>query len=124
MTATLGTFSGRPNPTWELEDEQVEALRDIVNALPPTDKALDAAGLPPYAGFHVEAERGTIAGQATHLEVYDGMILLLDKNLEQRGHLGDPDCKVETHLFKMAEHHVESAVYVRALDRFRALTTE
>jgi len=54
ITVTLGTFSGRPDPTWELEDEQVGTLRDIVNSLPATDKAFDTAGLLPYAGFYVE----------------------------------------------------------------------
>lgn len=124
VTATLGTFSGRPNPTWELEDEQAGALRDIVNSLPPTDKAFDTAGLLPYAGFRVEAERGTIGRQARHLEVYDGVILLLDEDLERLGHLQDPEYKVETYLFETAERHVEPPVYDRALDRFRELMTE
>lgn len=70
-------------------------MRDIVNSLPATDKAFDATGLPPYAGFHLEAERGTIIGKARHLEVYDGVILLEDRDLEQLGHLEDPEYEVE-----------------------------
>jgi len=122
--ATLSAFSGSTNPTWELEDEQVGALRDVVNSLTPTDKAFDTGRLLPCAGFYVEAQSGTIARQARHLEVYDGVILLLDKDLEPLGHLNDPECKVETYLFETAERHVEPGVYDGAFDRFRKLTTE
>jgi len=124
ITATLGTFSGRLNPTWELEDEEMGALRDIVNSLPAAEEAFDAAGLPPYAGFYVEADRGTITGEARYLDVYAGVVLLLDENLERLGQLEDPECKVETYLFETAERHVEPAVYDRSFDSFRELTTE
>jgi hypothetical protein len=123
ITATLGTFSGRPNPTWELEDEEVGALRDIVNSLPAADEAFDASGLPAYAGFHVEAERGTITGEARYLDVYAGVVLLLDDDLERLGQLEDPEYEVETFLFETAERHVGPAVYDQAFDRFRKLKT-
>jgi len=52
------------------------------------------------------------------------VILLLDRDLQHLGHVEDPEYKMETYLFEMAERHVEPAVYDGAFDRFRELTTE
>lgn len=122
ITVTLGTFSGRPNPEWELGQAQATVLQDILESLDPTDKSFDTNGLPPYMGFRVEGEG--VVGSARYVEVYDGVVLLLDDDLERVAHLGDPEYRVETYLFETAESQVNAGVYDGAFARFRGLTTE
>lgn len=122
ITVTLSTFSGRPNPEWKLEQAQAIELRNILDSLDPTDASFDAMGLPPYMGFRLEGDG--IVGSAGYVEVYDGVVLLLDDDLERVAHLGDPEYRVETYLFETAESQVNAEVYDGAFARFRGLTTE
>ncbi len=67
IPVTLSTFSGRPNPEWELEQAQATVLQDILESLNPTDESFDSVGLPPYGGFRLEGEG--IMGSARYVEV-------------------------------------------------------
>jgi hypothetical protein len=126
ITVTLSTFSGRPNPEWELGQAQATVLPDILESLDPTDESFDSMGLPPYGGFRLEGEG--IMGSARYVEVYDGVVLLLDDDFERLGRLGDSEYRVESFLFETAEHHVThhvtAEVYNGAFAGFRRLTTE
>lgn len=118
-TVTLSTFSGRPNPTWQLEEEQLKALREIVASLQPTNRSLDITGLPPYAGFRVED--GNVVTSASYLEIYNGIVLALDSHHNELERLIDPEYRTETYLFETAEPHLTPNVYQTAVDRFHEL---
>jgi len=122
ITVTLSTFSGRPNPEWELEQAQATVLQDILKSLDPTDESFDSMGLPPYAGFRLAGEG--ITDSARYVEVYGGVVLLLDDDFERLSQLGDPEYRMETYLFEIAASQVTAEVYNGAFARFRRLTTE
>lgn len=121
-TVALNTFSGRPNPAWQLGEAEAITLRDILDSLDPTDKPFDSMRLPPYAGFLVEGEG--IVGSARYVEVYDGVVLLLDSDFERLGHLGDPEYRVESYLFEAAESQVDGKIYNEAVAKFHDVMTE
>jgi hypothetical protein len=122
ITVTLGTFSGRPNPEWELEQAQATVLQDNLETLDPTDESFDSMGLPPYGGFRLEGEG--IMGSARFVEVYDGVVLLLDDDFERLSQLGDREYRMEAYLFETPASQVNAEVYNGAFARFRRLTTE
>lgn len=122
ITVTLSTFSGRPNPEWELEQAQATVLQDILESLDPTDESFDSMGLSPYGGFRLEGEG--IMGSARYVEVYDGVVLLLDDDFERLSQLGDREYRMEAYLFETAASQVNAEVYNGAFARFRRLTTE
>ena len=121
ITVTLSTFSGRPNPEWELEQAQATVLQDILDSLDPTDASFDTMGLPPYAGFRLEGEG--IVGSARYVQVYDGVVLLLDGDFERLGRLGDPEYRVETYLFEVADSELDEEITDKASARFHELMT-
>lgn len=122
MTVTLSTFSGRPNPEWELEHAQTTVLQDTLESLDPTDESFHTTGMPPYMGFLLEGDG--IGSSACYVEVYDGTVLLLDDDFKRLGQLGDPGYRIETYLFETAESKVNPEAYERAFARFRDLTTK
>lgn len=52
MTVELDVFSGRPNPTWQLTENEAVRLVDLLSGLPPADGSWDEGGLG-YRGFIV-----------------------------------------------------------------------
>ena len=117
---TLSTFSGRPNPTWTLDQEQVAVLKEIVTSLQPTGSPQESLKWPPYMGFLVVS--GDIVGSAGGLvEVYDGIVTIRDITGQEIIWLADPDYKVERYLFETAKAHVDAAVYQSVVDRFHEL---
>ena len=114
---TLGIFSGFPDPTWVLEREQTAVLKEILASLQPTDRPQESwTQWPPYSGFVVLG--GDILGSSAALEVYDGMVMILDSNYQESIWLADPDHRVEKYLFETAKAHVKASTYQEAIDRF------
>ncbi len=120
VMVTLYTFSGRPNPKWELNPDEVAALRDILAPLGSTDKAFDTSGWPPYGGFLVEG--GNIVASAYELELYNGVISIRDSRHQEVNRLIDPHYRLEEFLFQTGEAYVDVNVYQRALKQFHTLT--
>jgi hypothetical protein len=90
----LDLFSGRPNPTWELDDRSAQQLAQLIESLPPTH-------LPPpeppglgYRGFRVSAGGRSYRVLGTHVALAPG------------DHRADPQRAVETFLLDHlpAEH--------------------
>jgi hypothetical protein len=82
----LDLFSGRPNPTWELDDRRAQELQNLIEGLPPTD-------LPPpeppglgYRGFRVVLGDRSYRVWGTHVAAGPGE------------HRGDPHRAAETFL--------------------------
>lgn len=121
VTVTLSTFSGRPDPEWQLEEAEVIALRDILDSLDPTDEPFDNTGLPPYMGFRLKGEG--IVTSVRYIEVYDGVVLLLDSDFERLGRLGDPEYRVETYLFEVADSELDEEITHKASAGFHELMT-
>lgn len=116
---TLSTFSGVPDPTWTLEREQMAVLKEIIPSLQPTDKPLGTLGFPPYMGFVVLG--GDILGSSAGLEVYDGIVMILNSNYQESIRLADPDHRVEKYLFETAKAHLKASTYQEAIDRFHKI---
>ena len=93
MTVTLYTFSGRPNPEWTLNPDEVAALREILVSLESTDRAFDTSGWPPYGGFLVEGDN--VIASAYELEIYNGVISMRDSNHQEINRLADPHYRLE-----------------------------
>jgi hypothetical protein len=56
VTVSLGIYSGRPDPSWELSEAQAVAVVDAINALPTTTGTPPQGGLG-YHGFTVVMHR-------------------------------------------------------------------
>jgi len=115
-TVTLATFSGRPNPRWNLNQEQVAVIREIITSLQPTDRPLDTSGWPPYGGFLVEGE--DIVASASELEVYNGIISVRDGSHQELGRLRDLDYRVERYLFETGQAYLDAVTYQKAMTSF------
>ena len=57
----LDFFSGRPNPTWVLNDKEIDGFRNKFKGLPTAKVKVDRAIRQPYRGFIVE-NRARIKG--------------------------------------------------------------
>lgn len=120
VTVTLYTFSGRPNPKWNLNPNEVAALREILASLESTDKAFETSGWPPYGGFLVEGDN--IVASAYELELYNGVISIRDSSHQEVNRLIDPHYRSEEFLFQTGEAYIDVDVYQRALEQFYTLT--
>jgi hypothetical protein len=68
----LDLFSGRPNPTWELDDRSAQQLEPLIEGLPPTHvPASEPPGLG-YRGFRVSAGDRSYRVLGTHVAVAPG----------------------------------------------------
>ena len=56
MRVTVDLFSGRPNPTFELEPDEAERIRRLLGSLPPAPEGATPAEPPAlgYRGLHVQ----------------------------------------------------------------------
>lgn len=76
MMVEMDVFSGRPNPTWSLSEEQVVELLKAFHDLPPADKFSQETGLG-YRGFLIlnPDRAGTLA---PHIRIYGGIVTMTD----------------------------------------------
>jgi hypothetical protein len=80
----LDVFSGRPNPSWELDDRTSEELRQLQSRL---TKARQTAPEPPGLGY-----RGFLYGDGDRARAYRGFVRTPE------GDLADPTFSIERFL--------------------------
>jgi hypothetical protein len=90
---TLDIFSGLPNPTWELSEQETQELMSRLEALPRTEKIVEPPTLG-YRGIVVEGGSDRLDGP---LRIYRGTIAAPD------GARSDPDRSLETWLLETAD---------------------
>jgi hypothetical protein len=90
----LDLFSGRPNPTWALDERSAQQIQQLIDSLAPTHLPPPEAPALGYRGFRVSLEDRSYRVWNTHVIVAAG------------DHRADPDRKVETFLLDHlpAEH--------------------
>ncbi|MGI5916510.1 MAG: hypothetical protein ACOX9A_08690 [Anaerolineae bacterium] len=114
-TVTLQIYSGRPDPTWTLDDAQIEELEALWRALPEGSPVSDPGSLG-YRGFHV-AE----AGAEPYLYVYPHVVRVVTDDKDDRR--ADPGRTVERYLLDTGRDVLEEGLYeglLRELDEDRA----
>jgi hypothetical protein len=70
--AELDIFSGTPNPTWRLSDEDTARLASLIEMLPRTSASLPSIGLG-YRGFVVRAANGHSGDEIT-IKAFRGVV--------------------------------------------------
>lgn len=106
---TLDVYSGRPNPTWSLTEEQTESLLGIIRDLPPASPARTFDGLG-YRGFMVSIENSASV-KPSQITVYKGKVRQSDGcNVR---FLNDKDRRVEHLLLESGGSHLTPALYKR-----------
>jgi hypothetical protein len=108
VRVTLGIYSGRPDPSWTLAEDEAATLETLLAALP------TAVGLPPtgglgYHGFTIARAAGTVVA-------YRGAVAAPGEG--ERPFLADPARTVERYLARTARPHatgIELAEVERAL---------
>jgi hypothetical protein len=80
MIVEFDVFSGRPNPTWSLSEEQIIELQGALRDLPPADKPPGEFGLG-YRGFLI-LNPDRAGGLATHIRIYDGIVTMVDDQVQ------------------------------------------
>jgi hypothetical protein len=98
---TLGLYSGVPDPSWTLTDEEAAALTDALVELPRTDAAAPERGLG-YHGFTITVPSGTLVAYAGKVSS-----ALTDPSYT----LDDPDRTIERLLLETASAHVTPDEY-------------
>jgi len=76
IEVVLDIFSGRPNPTWQLSENQVDELKRKLGTFPPAErKAPPGLG---YRGVRV-VNVGNIANIPDRIMAYDGVLGITEK---------------------------------------------
>ena len=94
-TVSLGLYSGLPDPSWELSDEQATALTALLETLPRVGGSAPSGGLG-YHGFWIE--RVTREGMPRLLVAYEGTVS--DPLSSHLSYLDDPERSVEHFLLE------------------------
>jgi hypothetical protein len=90
----LDVFSGRPNPSWELDDLEAEQLHQLIESHPPTHLPLPEAPGLGYRGFRVSLGGRSYRVWGTFVVAAPG------------DHRADPERTVETFLLDhLPEEH-------------------
>ncbi len=102
-TVSLGLYSGLPDPTWELTDDEATTLTALLEALPQVD------GFPPpsslgYHGFWIE--RLTPDGMPRPLIAFEGTVS--DPFLSYLSYLADPERSVERFLLDSGQDQLSA----------------
>ena len=105
---SLGLYSGLPDPSWELSDEQATALTALLESLPRVDGSAPSGGLG-YHGFWIE--RVTPEGMPRLLVAFDGTVS--DPLSSHLSYLDDPERSVERFLLESGRDQL-SAVEIAA----------
>ena len=107
-TVSLGLYSGRPDPSWELSEEESAALTALLESLPRVDGSAPSGGLG-YHGFTIE--RLTPEGMPRLLLAFEGTVS--DPASSYLSYLDDPDRSVERLLLESGREQL-SAVEIMA----------
>ena len=112
VKVTLQIFSGRPDPEWELTEEQIDKLKKLLKSVPKIEKVgmnmVPEGGLG-YQGFTIHSERENIPVQIT---VFQNRLILTEvgtkrlrgKQMQIKRIYHDKN-KLEEWLLKQAEEH-------------------
>lgn len=101
----LDIFSGLPNPTWPLSDEQTASLLEMVSALPQTEAIPRSENLG-YRGMVVRIHEPA----ARELSLHNGVVDMSDN------YYSDPDRRVARWLLDTGRPFVDERVYEIAQD--------
>jgi hypothetical protein len=107
-TVSLGLYSGLPDPSWALSDEEAAALSALLESLPRVDGSAPSGGLG-YHGFTIE--RLTPEGMPRLLVAFDGTVS--DPASSHLSYLDDPDRSIERFLLESGRDQL-SAVEIAA----------
>jgi hypothetical protein len=102
VTVSLGIYSGRPDPSWDLTDVQVAALVGMLASLPLADGSAPQGGLG-YHGFQIVAQQPGQVEQ-TFLAYRGAVTASSDPPGTYRA---DPQRRVETALLETGRAHLE-----------------
>ena len=94
-TVSLGLYSGLPDPSWALSDEESTALTALLESLPRVDGSAPSGGLG-YHGFTIE--RLTPEGKPRLLVAFEGTVS--DPLSSHLSYLDDPGRSVERFLLE------------------------
>jgi hypothetical protein len=104
MQIELNVFSGRPNPTWSLNDQQADQFRAKFNVIRKSDcghEPYDGLG---YRGFKVEG-----------FQDYDELIVCADTVEARRGRSRywwlDESRSLERYLLESSKGHIDEGLY-------------
>ena len=107
-TVSLGLYSGLPDPSWQLSEEESTALTALLESLPRVDGSPPSGGLG-YHGFTIE--RLTPEGMQRLLVAFEGAVS--DPASSHLSYLDDPDRSVERLLLESGREQL-SAVEIMA----------
>ena len=82
MIVELDVFSGRPNPSWGLSEEQVMEVLELFKNLPPADKLPQETGLAIVALYFESRPSGWIA--ATYC-IFRGIVIMTNSHEQSYG---------------------------------------
>jgi hypothetical protein len=103
-TVSLGLYSGRPDPSWELSEEESAALTALLESLPRVDGSPPSGGLG-YHGFGIE--RLTPEGMSRLLVAFEGTVS--DPDSSHPSYLDDPARSVERFLLDSGRDRLSAA---------------
>jgi hypothetical protein len=112
LQVELDAFSGRPNPRWDLKDDQAAEFLKLLRGLSPAESAIQPPGLG-YRGFIVRST-GEPVGAYDEVRIFRGTVVA------RRGArvetFGDPERVLEGMLLDTAREHVDEPVlqYIRS----------
>jgi hypothetical protein len=106
-TVSLGLYSGLPDPSWELSDEESTELTALLEALPRVDGSPSSGGLG-YHGFFIE--RLTPEGMPRLLVAFEGTVS--DPLSSHLSYLDDPERSVERFLLDTGRDRLSEAEIV------------
>jgi hypothetical protein len=101
----LDIFSGRPNPVWELQDDEVAELESILARSSPLQAKVD----PPGLGY-----RGFIVHRPDPIRIYKGQIL--NERNSSQNRLADIGIKLDLWLLEKGRPYLDPGVYDACLD--------
>ena len=102
-TVSLGLYSGLPDPSWALSDEESAALTALLESLPRVDGSPPSGGLG-YHGFGIE--RLTPEGTPRLLVAFEGTVS--DPASSHLSYLDDPDRSVERLLLESGRNQLSA----------------
>jgi hypothetical protein len=103
-TVSLGLYSGRPDPSWELTGQEATALTALLEAMPRVDGSPPSGGLG-YHGFWIE--RLTPDGMPRLLVAFEGTVS--DPAWSHLSYLDDPRRSVERFLLESGRDRLSAA---------------
>jgi hypothetical protein len=103
-TVSLGLYSGRPDPSWELSEEESVALTALLESLPRVDGSPPSGGLG-YHGFGIDLL--TPEGMPRLLVAFEGTVS--DPDSSHPSYLDDPARSVERFLLDSGRDRLSAA---------------